>query len=41
MKKKVKYISKEFQQKYDIDFAKIFNNTIKLIMFRLLFVLIV
>ena len=39
-KYKVTYVAKEFQQKYNIDFEKIFNNTIKLMMFRLLFALI-
>ena len=39
-KYKVKYVAKEFQQKYDIDFEEIFSNTIKSMMFRLLFALV-
>ena len=36
-KYKARFVAKKFQQKYDIDFLKIYNNTIKFMMYRMLF----
>ena len=36
-KHKTAFVAKKFQQKYDIDFLKIYSNTIKSMMYRMLF----
>jgi hypothetical protein len=36
-KYKIKYVTKDFQQTYDIEYEKIFNKTVKSMMFRILF----
>ena len=39
-KRKTRFVTKEFQQKYDIDFLKTYSNTIKSIMYKMLFAFI-
>ena len=39
-KRKARFVAKEFQQKYDIDFLKTYSNTVKPIMYKMLFAFI-
>ena len=39
-KRKTRFVAKEFQQKYDIDFLKTYSNTVKSIMYKMLFAFI-
>ena len=39
-KRKTRFVTKEFQQKYDIDFLKTYNNTVKPMMYKMLFAFI-
>ena len=36
-KRKTRYVAKEFQQKYDIDFFETYSNTVKSMFYRMLF----
>ena len=40
-KRKTRFVAKEFQQKYNINFLKTYNNTIKSIMYKMLFAFII
>ena len=39
-KRKTRFVAKEFQQKYDIDFLKTYSNTVKSMMYKMLFAFI-
>ena len=39
-KRKARFVAKEFQQKYDIDFLKIYSTTVKLMIYKMLFAFI-
>ena len=39
-KRKARFVAKGFQQKYDIDFLEIYSNTVKPMVYRMLFAFI-